>query len=60
MDCKAATQGTELDPSFKGDWTTRAVGVACSLPHPSAADAHAERQAPLTLISRSSLSPAVF
>ena len=27
----AATQGTELDPSFKGDWTTRAVGVACSL-----------------------------
>ena len=31
MDCKAATQGTELDPSFKGDWTTRAVGVACSL-----------------------------
>jgi len=31
MDCMAATQGTELDPSFKGDWTTRAVGVACSL-----------------------------
>ena len=31
MDCWQATQGTELDPAFKGDWTTRAVGVACSL-----------------------------
>ena len=31
MDCWQATQGTERDPAFKGDWTTRAVGVACSL-----------------------------
>ena len=31
MDCYSATQGTELDPQFKGDWITRALGVACTI-----------------------------
>ena len=31
MDCYSATQGTELDPQFKGDWATRALGVACTI-----------------------------
>ena len=31
MDCYSATQGTELDPQFKGDWVTRALGVACTI-----------------------------